>query len=99
MKNTNPNAVVTLGDLHADSFVQNADGTIAINRDGGLPDDRDIRYTAGVTALGPDAFAGKAELYDASAAAVVWDVDVRNLYSTQGVYLGSVLMLGVADLA
>lgn len=94
MKNTNPNAVVTLGDLHADSFVQNADGTIAINRDGGLPDDRDIRYTAG-----PDAFAGKAELYDTSAAAVVWDVDVRNLYSTQGVYLGSVLMLGVADLA
>ena len=93
MKNTNPKAIITLGDLHADSFIQNADGTIGINRDGGLPDDRDIRYTAGA-----DAFTGKVELFDTSANAVVWDADATNLYSAQGTYLGTVLALALPDL-
>lgn len=93
MKNTNPKAVITLGDLHADSFIQNADGTIGINRDGGLPDDRVIRYTAGA-----DAFTGTVELYDNSAASVVWSVPAVNEYSAQGVYLGTQLNFSLPDL-
>lgn len=93
MKNTNPKAVVTLGDLDVKYFAQGADGKITFNPDGTLPDDKVIRYTAGA-----DAFAGTIELYDASADAVVWSVPAVNEYSAQGVYLGTVVNFALADL-
>lgn len=93
MKNTNPKAVVTLGDLDVKYFTQGADGKITLNPDGILPDDKVIRYTTGA-----DAFAGTIELYDASADAVVWSVPAVNEYSAQGVYLGTVVNFALADL-
>ena len=93
MKNTNPKAVVTLGDLDVKYFAQGADGKITFNPDGILPDDKVIRYTAGA-----NAFTGTVELYDQSADAVVWSVPAFNQYSTQGVYLGTVLNFALADL-
>ena len=93
MKNTNPKAVVTLGDLDVKYFAQAADGKITLNPDGMLPDDKTIRYTAGA-----DAFSGTVELFDTSANAVVWSVPASNEYSTQGVYLGTVLNFELADL-
>lgn len=99
MKNTNPKAVVTLGDLDVKYFVQGADGKITFNPDGTLPDDKVIRYTAGVDAFtGADAFTGNVELFDTSANAVVWSVPAYNQYSTQGAYLGTVLNFALADL-
>lgn len=93
MKNTNPKAVVTLGDLDVKYFVQAADGKITFNPDGTLPDDKVIRYTAGA-----DAFTGTVELFDTSAKAVVWSVPASNQYSTQGAYLGTVLNFALANL-
>lgn len=93
MKNTNPKAVVTLGDLDVKYFTQGVDGIITLNPDGSLPDDKVIRYTAGA-----DAFSGIVELYDQSADAVVWSVSAFNQYSTQGAYLGTVLNFALADL-
>ena len=93
MKNTNPKAVVTLGDLDIKYFTQGADGKITLNPDGALPDDKVIRYTANV-----DAFTGTVELFDTSANAVVWSAPATNDYSAQGVYLGTKLNFGLADL-
>lgn len=93
MKNTNPKAVVTLGDLDIKYFTQGADGKITLNPDGALPDDKVIRYTAGV-----DAFTGTVELFDTSANAVVWSAPATNDYSTQGVYLGTKLNFALDDL-
>ena len=93
MKNTNPKAIVTVGDLDAKYFGRMADGKITFNPDGTLPDDKVIRYTAGA-----DAFTGTIELYDASADAVVWSVPAVNEYSAQGVYLGTVVNFALVDL-
>lgn len=93
MKNTNPKAVVTLGDLDTKYFVQLPTGIVSFNPDGTLPEDKVIRYTAGA-----DAFTGTVELYDTSAAAVVWSVPAINEYSTQGVYLGTQLNFSLPDL-
>ena len=93
MKNIDPKARVTLGDLDTKYFTQAADGKITINPDGMLPDDKVIRYTAGA-----DAFNGTVELYDTSAAAVVWSVPAMNEFSTSGVYLGTVVNFALADL-
>ena len=93
MKNTNPKAVVTLGDLDVKYFAQGADGKITFNPDGNLPDDKVIRYTAGA-----DAFTGTVELYDTSADAVVWSVPASNQYSAQGVYLSTVVNFALPDL-
>ena len=94
MMNLDPKARITLGDLDTTYFVRKPDGKITFNPDGGLPDDRTIRYTAGATA-----FEGTVELYDASAAAVVWSVPAINEYSASGVYLGTVVNFALADLA
>ena len=94
MKNTNDKAIVTLGDLDTKFFTQAADGKITLNPDGMLPDDKTVRYTAGA-----DAFSGTVELFDASANAVVWSVPAYNEFSTQGVYLGTVLNFALADLS
>ena len=94
MKNMDPKARVTLGDLDPKYFLQAADGKITLNADGTLPDDKAIRYTAGA-----DAFAGTVELFDASANAVVWSVPAINEYSSSGVYLGTVVNFALADLA
>ena len=93
MKNTDPKARLTLGDLDTKYFVQAADGKITFNADGTLPDDKVIRYTAGA-----DAFTGTVELYDPSANAVVWSVPAMNEFSTSGVYLGTVVNFALADL-
>ena len=93
MKNTNPKAVVTLGDLDIKYFTQDIDGKITLNPDGALPDDKVIRYTAGA-----DAFTGTVELFDPSANAVVWSASATNDYSAQGVYLGTKLNFALADL-
>ena len=94
MKNTDPKARLTLGDLDTKYFTQADDGKITLNADGTLPDDKAIRYTAGA-----DAFAGTVELFDASANAVVWSVPAINEYSSSGVYLGTVVNFALADLA
>ena len=94
MKNMDPKARVTLGDLDPKYFLQAADGKITLNADGTLPDDKAIRYT-----VGADAFAGTVELFDASANAVVWSVPAINEYSSSGVYLGTVVNFALADLA
>lgn len=93
MLNTNPKAVVTVGDLDTAYFTRKPDGKISFNPDAGLPDDKTIRYTAGA-----DAFTGTIELYDASADAVVWSVPAVNEYSAQGVYLGTVVNFALPDL-
>ena len=93
MKNTDPKARLTLGDLDTKYFVQLPDGKVSFNPDGALPDDKVIRYTAGA-----DAFNGTIELYDTSAAAVVWSVPAMNEFSTSGVYLGTVVNFALADL-
>ena len=93
MKNTDPKARLTLGDLDTKYFLQGADGKITFNADGTLPDDKIIRYTAGA-----DAFNGTVELYDTSAAAVVWSVPAMNEFSTSGAYLGTVVNFSLADL-
>ena len=93
MKNTNPKAIVTVGDLDAKYFGRMAYGKITFNPDGTLPDDKGIRCTAGA-----DAFTGTVELYDLSADAVVWSVPASHQYSTQGAYLGTVLDFALADL-
>ena len=93
MLNTDPRAIVTVGDLDATFFHRKPDGKITLNPDGSLPDDRAIRYTAGA-----DAFAGTVELFDTSANAVVWSVPAVNEYSAQGVYLGTVVNFALANL-
>ena len=85
MKNSNPNAIVSLGDLNPKHFLQNVDGTITLNPDFDLQTDRQIRYTAGA-----DAYTGTVELFDSSMNVVVWSMPVVNHYSTQGKYLGSI---------
>lgn len=94
MLNTNPKAIVTVGDLDTTFFTRKPDGKITFNPDGSLPEDRAIRYTAGA-----DAFAGTVELFDTSANAVVWSMPAVNEYSAQGVYLGTVVNFALADLA
>ena len=93
MKNTDPKARLTLGDLDPKYFLQAADGKITFNADGTLPDDKVIRYTAGA-----DAFVGTVELFDASANAVVWSVPAMNEFSISGAYLGTVVNFALADL-
>lgn len=94
MLNTNPKAVITVGDLDTQYFDRKPDGKITFKPDGVLPDAKVIRYTAGA-----DAFTGLVELFDTSAAAVVWSAPATNTYSAQGVYLGTVLNFALADLA
>jgi len=93
MQNTNPKAVVTLGDLDTRYFVQLPTGIISFNPDGTLPNDKVLRYTAGA-----DAFTGVVELFDTSANVVVWSTPAVNHYSTQGVYISTALNFGLADL-
>ena len=93
MLNTDPKARVTVGDLDTTYFIRKPDGKITFNPDGGLPDDRVIRYTAGA-----DAFAGIVELFDTSANAVVWSAPAVNEYSASGVYLGTTLNFSLPDL-
>ena len=90
MKNTNPNAIVRLGDL-GNEFYQGKNGLIRVRAE----PDMSYAYVADAA----DLYAGSLQLTDTSSGNVLVTIPVTNLFDTQGAYLGSVLKFNVADLA
>ena len=94
MKNTSRHAIIRVGDLHPQHFVQGEDGIINVNTDYDLPADRTVVYL-----LNPhDALTGSEALLDASAGAPIWSIPVNNLYSSTGVNVGSAFNFNMPDL-
>ena len=81
MKNTNPNALITLGDLGT-GFVQGADGKLNVQSE---PD-----ITASYLA-GTNAFTGQVQFKDTSSGNLLWAIPATNMYDTTGAYIGTVL--------
>ena len=94
MKNTSSNAIIRVGDLHPQHFVQGEDGVINVNTDYDLPADRTVVYLpdAGTTSTGNEV------LLDASKGAPIWTIPVNNLYSSTGVNVGSAFNFNMPDL-
>lgn len=81
MKNTNANAIVTLGDLGT-GFTQGADGKINVQSE---PD-----ITASYIG-GGNAFTGKIQFKDTSSGNLLWEMEATNQYDTMGTYIGTML--------
>lgn len=94
MKNTSSNAIIRVGDLHPQHFVQGEDGVINVNTDFDLPTDRTVVYLPdnGTTSTGSEV------LLDASVGAPIWAIPVNNLYSSTGVNVGSAFNFNMPDL-
>lgn len=93
MQNTNPNAILRLGDLHPASFAQNAEGKIVINTlqiDSG---DRSFIYTPSA-----DGTTGDQLYHDYSSGKDLWRLPVMNLFGSEGSYLGSAINFVFDDL-
>lgn len=93
MQNTNPNAILRLGDLNPASFVQNAEGKIVINTlqlDSG---DRSFIYTPSA-----DNNTGDQAYHDYSSDKDLWKLPLTNLFGSDGSYLGSAINFGFNDL-
>ena len=94
MKNTSSDAIIRMGDLYPQHFVQGEDGVINVNTDYDLPSDRTITYMPdnGDTSIGNEA------LLDASEGVPIWTIPVKNLYSSTGVNIGSAFNFSMSDL-
>lgn len=94
MKNTSRNAIIRVGDLHPQHFVQGEDGIINVNTDYDLPSDRTVVYLPNEH----DALIGSEVLLYASVGAPIWSIPVSNLYSSTGVNVGSAFNFNMPDL-
>ena len=95
MKNTSSNAIIRMGDLHPQHFIQGEDGIINVNTDYDLPADRAIVYMPNNHG---DTYIGNEALLDASNGVPVWEIPVNNLYSATGVNVGSAFNFNMPDL-
>lgn len=82
MRNTDPNAIITLGDLGT-GFSQGADGKINVRSH---ESDITVSYLAG-----ENAFTGKVQFKDTCSGNLLFEINASNQYDTTGVYLGTVL--------
>ena len=95
MKNTDPKAILTLGDLGT-GFVQAADGKINVQ----VEQDLVLAYLADVDPYtGASAFTGKVQIKDASSNNVLAEINATNLYDTTGEYVGTVMNFALPALA
>ena len=94
MKNTSSDAIIRMGDLHPQHFVQGEDGVINVNTDYDLPADRTIVYMPD----NHDTSIGSEALLDASKGVPVWTIPVKNMYSSTGVNVGSAFNFSMPDL-
>lgn len=91
--NTDPRAIIRLGDLGAGLKQDPATGLIVIDPST-VPD---ADFTAVYTA-GADAFAGKIAFKDTSSGKLISEVDATNLYDATGEYVGTVINFGLPAL-